>query len=272
MKISVIIPTYNRANHLQQALHSVIRQTAQPDEIIIVDDGSNDNTKTIVNDFPSNVKYLYQNNNGVSSARNSGIKQATGDFIAFLDSDDQWLPEKLEKQIAALHKNPDIYICHTEEIWIRNGIRVNQMKKHAKKGGWIFDHCLPLCVISPSSVIINRSVFEQVGLFDETLPACEDYDLWLRICANHQVLFLNEPLIMKFGGHEDQLSQKYWGMDRFRIKALDKILNQDDLSPENRKLACDMILKKAKIFLNGAKKRGKTEDANHYEQLIKRYR
>jgi glycosyltransferase involved in cell wall biosynthesis len=248
-----------------------MQQTFQPKEIIVIDDGSIDETSSMINDLFPNVKYLYQKNNGVSSARNKGIKLATGDWIAFLDSDDQWLPEKLEKQQLALKRNPEIKLCHTEEIWIRNGIRVNAMKKHSKKGGWIFQHCLPLCAISPSAAIIHRSVFDTVGLFDESLPACEDYDMWLRITAKYPVIFLEDALIKKFGGHEDQLSQKHWGMDRFRIQALQKILDKNELSKENRQAAYEMLLKKAQVFLNGAQKRGKTSESEYYEQLIKQY-
>ncbi len=248
-----------------------MQQTFQPKEIIVIDDGSIDETSSMINDLFPNVKYLYQKNNGVSSARNKGIKLATGDWIAFLDSDDQWLPEKLEKQQLVLKRNPEIKLCHTEEIWIRNGIRVNAMKKHSKKGGWIFQHCLPLCAISPSAAIIHRSVFDTVGLFDESLPACEDYDMWLRITAKYPVIFLEDALIKKFGGHEDQLSQKHWGMDRFRIQALQKILDKNELSKENRQAAYEMLLKKAQVFLNGAQKRGKTSESEYYEQLIKQY-
>ncbi len=271
MKISVIIPTFNRINALQQALDSVMMQTYQPMEVIVVDDGSTDNTKSKLHNNYPNIKYHYQKNQGVSSARNTGLKIASGDWIALLDSDDQWLPEKLEKQQQALCDQTGLKICHTEEIWIRNGVRVNPMKKHVKKGGNIFQHCLPLCAISPSSVIIHRSVFEDVGNFDETYPACEDYEMWLRITAKYPVLFIQEPLIKKYGGHQDQLSKKFWGMDRFRIRALEKILCQNTLSRENHQAACKILVKKAKIYLAGAKKRGKLIGCTHYEKLIEQY-
>ncbi len=272
MKISVIIPTFNRINVLPKTLDSVMAQTYPPIEIIVVDDGSTDDTETILYRQYPNIKYHYQKNQGVSSARNAGLKIATGDWLALLDSDDQWLPEKLEKQKQALDNQPALKICHTEELWIRNGVRVNPMKKHAKKGGNIFQHCLPLCAISPSSAIIHRSVFEDVGNFDEAFPACEDYEMWLRVTSKYPVLFIEEPLIIKYGGHQDQLSQKYWGMDRFRIRALEKILCQADLSLENRQAACEMLINKAKIYLAGAKKRGKTSECRHYEGLITHYR
>lgn len=271
MKISVVIPTYNRCESLRRALLSVFSQTLLPTEVTVIDDGSTDGTNAMISkEFPE-VSYYRQENRGVSSARNLGIHHTTGDWLAFLDSDDEWLPEKLNRQTAALSANPDSRICHTEEIWIRAGIRVNPAKKYAKTGGWIFKQCLPLCAMSPSTIMIHRSVFDDIGLFDTRLPACEDYDLWLRITANYPVLLIEEPQIKKYGGHEDQLSQKLWGMDRFRINALQKIIDTGKLSNENQQAAVNMLLKKAKIYLNGVTKRGKTDEANYYQQLIKRY-
>ncbi len=224
MNISVIIPTWNRASRLASALQSVFAQRLPPAEVIVVDDGSTDDTHRLVHSQFPQIHYIYQQHNGVSSARNTGIKAATGDWIALLDSDDRWLPEKLELQSESIRARPEYKICHCDEIWIRNGKRVNPMKKHAKRGGNIFRHCLPLCVISPSAVMIQRDLLTEIGLFDERLPACEDYDLWLRISALHPVLYVDKPLIIKDGGHSDQLSRHYWGMDRFRIQALEKIL------------------------------------------------
>ena len=271
IKISVVIPTFNRCELLRRALLSVFSQTLLPTEVTVIDDGSTDDTQTMVNkEFPA-VNYYRQENCGVSSARNLGIHQATGDWLAFLDSDDEWLPEKLSRQTIALAANPESKVCHTEELWIRNGVRVNPAKHYAKKGGWIFTHCLPLCAMSPSTVIIHRSVFNDVGLFDTKLPACEDYDLWLRITANYPVLLIEEPQIKKYGGHEDQLSQQFWGMDRFRINALQKIVDTGQLSNDNQQAAVSMLLKKAEIYLNGVTKRGKTEEAHYYRTLIKDY-
>jgi len=271
MKISLVIPCYNRSSLLNRALHSVFEQSFLPDEVIVVDDGSTDDTAEMLQkNFPQ-VTYLYQENSGVSHARNTGIKHATGDWIALLDSDDTWLKNKLELQISALKQSPEIKICHTEEIWIRNGVRVNAMNKHKKSGGWIFEQCLPLCAMSPSSIMIHRSIFDAVGLFDESLPACEDYDLWLRLSNYYPVLFIEQALINKYGGHEDQLSHQYWGMDRFRIKALDKLLKHEQLSNKNRLLATNMLLKKARIFQKGAEKRGKLESVTYYQSLIETY-
>lgn len=271
MKISLIIPTYNRSELLARALLSVFAQTTLPDEVIVIDDGSTDDTQEMLQKSFPQVTYLYQENKGVSSARNIGIKHSSGNWITLLDSDDTWIKTKLEQQVTALKKAPEMKVCHTEEIWIRHGIRVNAMNKHKKSGGWIFAQCLPLCAMSPSSIIIHRSIFDELGVFDESLPACEDYDLWLRISNYYPVLFIEQPLINKYGGHEDQLSHQYWGMDRFRIKALDKLLKHEELSVDNRQLATRMLLKKARIFQKGAEKRGKLESVTYYQSLIDTY-
>jgi len=264
MKVSVIIPTWNRSGYLARALESVYAQSLLPYEVIVVDDGSTDDTREIIAQHFSKVRYLYQENRGVSSARNTGIRAAGGDWIALLDSDDCWLVNKLEHQQQLLRANPDARICHSDEIWIRNGKRVNPMKKHAKRGGHIFKHCLPLCAISPSSTVIRRDLFDEIGLFDESLPACEDYDLWLRLCAAHPVLFADEPLLIKYGGHADQLSRRYWGMDRFRIRALEKIVASSTLNAENHAAAMKTLLEKISIVIQGADKRDNTELADSY--------
>ena len=264
--ISVIIPTYNRAHLLPRALDSILSQSYLPNEIIVVDDGSNDDTSVLMTSVYPETVFIQQSNVGVSCARNVGIKRASGDWIAFLDSDDEWFPEKLEVQMNALYKNPELKICHTNEIWIRNGTRVNPKKKHKKFGGWIFQKCLPLCCISPSSVIIHKSIFNEVGLFDDSLLVCEDYDLWLRITARNQVLYIEKPLLRKYGGHNDQLSRKYWGMDRFRIKSLEKIIYSKELSETDENAAKKMLTEKIHILIQGAKKRGNIMEVRKFKE------
>ena len=217
------------------------------------------------------MRYIHQQNRGVSSARNTGIRAASGDWIALLDSDDRWQADKLALQCRHLAEQPSYRIVHCDEIWIRNGVRVNPMKKHAKRGGHIFRHCLPLCAISPSAVLIHRSVFDAVGLFDEQLPACEDYDLWLRICARYPVLFTDEALVIKTGGHADQLSRRYWGMDRFRIHALDNILSSTALAPGDYTAARNTLLDKLAIVIKGALKHGNHELVGVCHEIQQRY-
>jgi glycosyltransferase involved in cell wall biosynthesis len=260
INISVIIPTFNRACLVTRSIDSVMRQSYLPQELIVVDDGSEDDTKVVIQEKFASVRYIKQANKGPASARNVGIENAENKWLAFLDSDDLWMPNKLEKQVKALENNPGMQFCYSDEIWIRDGARVNQKKKHAKFGGDIYQQCLPLCIISPSSAMIHVDVFEEVGMFDASLPACEDYDMWLRITAKFPVLFLDEPLIKKYGGHEDQLSRKYWGMDRFRIQALEKMVNSGELEAEDQTATLRMLLRKIGILKTGAIKRKKNDD------------
>lgn len=256
MRISVIIPSHNRAHTLPRALDSVLTQTRAADEIIVIDDGSSDGTEILLRDRYPQVDYRYQPNRGVSAARNAGIRIATGDWVALLDSDDAWLPGKLERQLAAI--DSATVLVHCDELWYRHGVRVNPMNKHAKAGGWIYHHCLPLCAISPSATLIRCTLFDAVGLFDETLPACEDYDLWLRITARFPVVFIAEPLVLKYGGHDDQLSRRHPAMDRFRVRALERMLHSGVLKSEDHEATRDMLIHKLTVLETGARKRGLT--------------
>ncbi len=258
MKISVIIPVYNRAQMVKRAIDSVLAQTDPAHEIIVVDDGSTDATPMVLKDYQHRIHIVRQTNKGVSAARNAGIHKATGDWLAFLDSDDEWLPEKLSLAKDFLNHHPEYLIFQSEEIWIRRGKRVNPKKKHQKYGGWIFKQSLPLCIVSPSAVVIHRSVFEHVGLFDESFPVCEDYDLWLRVARKFPIGLDRRFGIIKYGGHDDQLSKKYWGMDFYRVKAIEKHLNDDSLPLELKIAALQEALKKLMILIKGFKKRAKS--------------
>ena len=269
MKISVVIPTYNRIALVERAIDSVLRQSIKPFDIIVVDDGSDDGTSEMIQKKYRSINLVQQQNSGVSAARNNGIKHAKGDWISLLDSDDEWTGKKLENQVDRLIKNPDYHFCHTNEIWIRNGVRVNQKKRHQKYGGYIFDKCLDICRISPSSTLFKKNILEHVGWFDNHLPVCEDYDLWLRITADYKILFVDEPLIIKYGGHTDQLSQSVEGIELFRIKSLENLLANTELSPQKRILAIQMIIKKYNIYLNGLIKRKKQTEAEQVKEKIK---
>ena len=268
MNISVVIPTYNRVELLKRSIDSVINQTIKPFEIIIVDDGSNDGTEAMVKKKYDSLKLIKQKNKGASAARNTGIKASSGEWICFLDSDDEWKNDKLEKQITAVANNSDYKFFHSNEIWIKNGKRINQKKKHKKYGGDIFKKCLDMCRISPSSVLINKNIFEEIGFFNEDLVVCEDYELWLRICDQYKVFFIDEPLIIKYGGHQGQLSYSIDSIEYHRIKALEYLLSTG-LSKENRDYTIQMLISKISIYLNGLIKRGKKHEIAVYEEKIK---
>ena len=269
MKISVVIPTFNRISLVARAIDSVLKQSLNPYEIIVVDDGSDDGTSEMIQNKYKSIKLIQQQNNGVSAARNNGIKHAKGDWIALLDSDDEWTEKKLENQVDRLIKTPEYDFCHTNEIWIRNGVRVNQRKKHEKYGGYIFDKCLDICRISPSSVLFRKNILDHVGWFDDQLPVCEDYDLWLRITSEYRILFIDEPLIIKYGGHDDQLSHSVESIEFFRIMSLENLLEKSELSRDNRILSIQMIIKKYNIYLNGLVKRKKQGEADQIKEKIK---
>jgi glycosyltransferase involved in cell wall biosynthesis len=271
MDISVIIPTFNRAHILLRALGSVLAQSYPASEIIVVDDASVDNTELLIKSY-AQIKFIKLiENRGVSHARNEGIKQASSEWIALLDSDDEWNPDKLAKQVAAAKAYPGVHAFHTNEIWIRNGKRVNPMNKHVKPDGWVYEASLSMCCISPSSILLHRSLLEQCGEFDESLPACEDYDLWLRIFSRYPVKLIDEPLVIKYGGHADQLSRQHWGMDRFRIKALIKVLDSEFLGERERALTVAMLRHKCSIMIKGAQKRSRHESVAKFQSIVNRY-
>jgi glycosyltransferase involved in cell wall biosynthesis len=270
IKVSIIIPTYNRGWIIKEAIESVLAQDFIDFELIVVDDGSTDNTSEILHSYREDITVFQQNNKGVSAARNRGLSEASGRFIAFLDSDDLWLPKKLSRQVDYFNLNPDAMICQTEEIWIRNNMRVNPKKRHKKLSGMIFEPSLDLCLVSPSAVMIRRSLFEEVGGFDETLPACEDYDLWLRISCRYPVFLIDTPLIIKRGGHSDQLSASS-GLDKFRIKSIKKIIESNLLSKTQYKAAVKTLKEKCTIYASGCRKRGRLDEAMYYTLLSKRF-
>jgi glycosyltransferase involved in cell wall biosynthesis len=268
--IAVVIPTRDRRDLLSRALQSVRAQTCKPAEIIVVDDGSTDGTAAMVRARFPEVVLLQQAAAGVSAARNRGITHSRSEWIALLDSDDEWTPTKLERQCETLARRAGVLVCHTDEIWIRRGRRVNAKKKHAKPDGQVFESCLPLCCISPSSILLHRSVLADVGMFDESLPVCEDYDLWLRIASRYPVALVDEALVVKHGGHDDQLSRRHWGIDRFRIRALEGILASGVLSAGQRRATLAALEDKVRIYESGARKRGKLREAREYDAKLKR--
>ncbi len=271
-KVSVIIPTYNRLPMLKEAVDSVLSQDFEDFELIVVDDGSADGTAEEIKKYGGRVRFLQvSENRGVSAARNRGLLHARGKYVAFLDSDDLWVKGKLKIQVAFLDDNPQYPLCYTDEIWIRKGKRVNPKVRHAKYSGWIFEKCLPLCIISPSSAMMRRALFSRVGLFDEALPVCEDYDFWLRVSARFPVFFINRKLIIKRGGHPDQLSQRSWGNDRYRVMALEKLLSEPFITPEERGMVLEEMKRKCRILSKGFFKRGNETEGKRYQEIMRQY-
>jgi len=265
VNISVIIPTYNRYEFLKRALSSVFAQSYLPKEIIVVDDGSTDNTQNIQKDFP-NIKYLYQTNQGVSSARNRGIKNASYAWIAFLDSDDTWHEDKLAEQASYHQTHKDILMSYTDEVWIRDNKEIKIPKKFKKIGKDVFLENLSYCNIAPSSACLHKSLFEKYGAFDEALEVCEDYDLWLRIALKEKVGFINQKLITKYAGHANQLSFKHWGMDRFRVQTLEKLLDLSNSAKNNQ--IKEELHQKYTLLHKGAFKHAKMADMNFYQRQL----
>lgn len=270
---SVIIPTYNRRPFLAKAVNSICNQTYTGWELIIIDDGSDDNTNQLVSGYNDpRIRYIYQPNKGVSKARNEGLKQAVGQYICFLDSDDWWDKDKLAVGHQYIIQNPQYRIFHTQEIWCRAGELLSQKDKHRKPHGSIFPYCLPLCCVSISTVLIHRSVFTHIGVFDESLPACEDYDFWLRVSLQYPVFLIDKPLTLKDGGRPDQLSQRIKGLDKYRIAALVKLMDNELLSGENRDLVTEELSKKINIYAKGCANRGRHQEARDYLALLRTWK
>ncbi len=254
--VSVIIPAYNRPEMLKRAVESVLSQDYSPFELLVINDGSTEPLNEIQSLIEStDHRLLFQNHKGVSAARNHGVREAKGEWIAFLDSDDMWDPKKLSTQVRFHIEHSQFQLSQCEEIWIRNGKRVNKRNIHAMARGYAFEDSLRHCCISPSSVMLSRKLFESVGGFDEQMPVCEDYDLWLRITPHYDVGYIELPFVTKHGGHDDQLSKSQPAMDRFRIYAIAKLLLYGELSEEQWGAACREMNEKAQILFVGAQKR-----------------
>ena len=275
--VNVIIPVYNRPDQLKRAVKSVITQTFSDFDIWIINDGSTDNTgdaiQKIIKENPDKSIYCIKTSNrGVSAARNTGIANSDGKYIALLDSDDEWLPEKLRTQIDYLQKNPETELVHTGEIWIRNGIRVNPPLKYRKYGGDVFIQSLPLCMIGPSTAVFTRSLFNSTGAFREDFPVCEDYDFWLRATSVYKTALIDKPLTIKYGGHADQLSVKYKAMDYWRVLSMYSVSGNYNLDAEKKTALKREIIKKSQILLKGYKKYGNQTKYNEIDSILKKIR
>lgn len=268
--VSVIIPTFNRGWIVGEAIESVRSQTYRNFECIVVDDGSTDNTRDILEKFKDDIIVIRQSNKGVSAARNKGVSFSRGSLISFLDSDDLWKPEKLAVQTAFFALHPETQVCQTDEIWIRRGARVNPKKYHQKPSGMIYVPSLSLCLVSPSAVMMKKDLFETTGGFDENLPACEDYDLWLRIGCRYPVPLIAQKLVIKRGGHDDQLSRSP-GLDKYRILSLKKNLETGNLTSAQYGKTVDKLIEKCRVYADGCMKRGKEEEGAYFKNLMEHF-
>lgn len=267
-KVSVIIPTYNRAGRVCRAVDSVLVQEFTDFECLVVDDGSTDDTAARLAEYADpRLKVLTRQNGGVSAARNFGIANSRGGFLALLDSDDEWTADKLKKQIPFM-EDGGFEISQTDEIWIRKGKRVNQCKKHEKPEGMFFDRSLEMCMVSPSCVILSRTFWDELGPFDEDMPACEDYDLWIRAGIKYPVGLLRKRLTIKHGGRPDQLSNSVGCLDLYRMYAIVKLLQNTGLSDGERDMALTELQRKAGFYIGGCRKRDREEEAARMERLI----
>ena len=279
LPVSVIVPTYNRRGLLVRAVRSVCRQSVRCEEIIVVDDASTDGSREVIEagfdqdqGTPPAIRWLrLPSNRGPAAARNLGIRQARCEMIAFLDSDDHWRPRKLERQAAAMQRLPGYLISHTRERWLRRGQHLNQKYRHLPRHGDIFSHCLELCAVGMSTVMVRRAIFATVGLFDERMRCCEDYDFWMRVSCRYPFLLVDEELTIKEGGRDDQLSHQHRiGMDRLRIDALVRLVQSGALNAEQRRQARQRLRQKCEIYGRGCCKHGREEEGRRYLDLAAR--
>ena len=269
--VSVIIPTYNRCGLLERAIRTVLEQSLPANEIIVVDDGSKEGLLDDIKARFPQIIWLRQKNKGVAAARNYGIQESRSPWIALLDSDDEWDSRKLERQAEYILRNPQTRALHTDERWIRSGNEVMPPSYLDKSADHLWERSLRHCLVCPSSVMLHRSVFEEIGYFDESLTVCEDYDFWLRLLLRMPIDLVDQKLVIKHGGHSDQLSTITWGMDRFRILALQKLIKQNGLSNEQIVAIQNVLIEKCKIVEQGAHKRSKLEEAEKYSALVEEY-
>ena len=269
--VSVLIPTYNRIHTLMRAVDSVLKQTHENLECIVIDDHSSDETIELLKKVEDPRLIVIENsgNLGVSAARNIGFEKSCGSAIALLDSDDEWLEDRLEKQLPLLNKYP---LVHGEEIWVRNGKRVNPKKIHKKSGGDIFERAVELCLISPSATIMRRELYLEMEGFREDFPVCEDYELWLRITSKYHVGFIEDPVIIKYGGHDDQLSRKFKAMDYWRVKAMRELYINHELSSIQKGALKEALIRKSTILRAGyIKHQGDQEQLKYITECLEMF-
>ena len=253
--VSVVIPVYNRASVIGRCVDSVLQQRDCDFELILVDDASPEPAEAVYQDVleKGHTVLRMAENRGPGFCRNRGAEVAGGEWIGFLDSDDHWLPGKLSRHLSDLAQS-GMDIGQTSEIWYRGGQRVNPPKPHKISGGDLFKRSLKAVCVSSSTVMLKADLFRRFGGFDEDMFVCEDYDLWLRIAAEKPFQHLDEELVVKYGGHDDQLSSALPAMDRYRILSILKWLNSSQRE-DQREMARTELFRKLKILSKGSAKR-----------------
>lgn len=298
-QVSVIVPTFNKKEQVREALQSVLDQKFQDIEILIADDGSTDGTplalfkelgaqpeaidvlakmgnnsiRPFTHAFQCGgitVQYHYGINRGLSTARNRGIKSARGEYIAFLEPDDFWAPHHLSELISHLKRNREVKVCRVSERLIREG--KSRAPKHPanRTTGWLFEASLDSSLMSISTVICHRSCFSICGCFDENMPACEEYDLWIRISSHFPIGFLDCNSVTRRTPRPAD-SIRAWNWDRFRVYALEKAFQSGHITPEQRYLVAQSIVLKCERLVEGFKRQKSDERSNFYERKRKRF-
>jgi glycosyltransferase involved in cell wall biosynthesis len=282
-QVSIVIPAYNRRSMLREAVGSVLAQRGVAMELIIVDDGSTDGTwedlccgelAQLLAGAPCKCRVAIERSphRGPAAARNRGAAIGAGEYLAFLDSDDLWAPQKVQRQLAYMRTHCEFPLCQTQECWLREGRRVNPGIRHIKRAGDIFEPSLRTCLISPSAVMIRSELFHETGGFDEALSACEDYDLWLRILSRHQAGLLDEVLVTRRAGHPDQLSAVITALDRYRIRSLLKLLADSELAYGRKRPVAEVLAEKCAIYAKGRLRRERQAGFDFYSDLGERAR
>ena len=273
-KVSVIIPVYNRASLLKEALASVSNQTFKDIEIIVVDDGSDIKELSLIREYCCDVgaSLLELEHKGFPGrARNRGVEASKGALVAFLDSDDIWEREKLHYQTKYFLEHKEAKLVHTREIWNRAGKVISQKKQKHKRDGNLFEDALLKCIIGPSTVMMKKPIYSELGGFSDTIEVAEDYEFWLRYTNKYGVGYIDKPLVIKRSGEWNQLSTKYNQIEIFRIKGLRGLLKGGFFTAENTLLARREYVRKVEIYAKGCEKRGKLEESAKWFNEAKMY-
>lgn len=234
VKVSVIIPTYNRADLLPEAIDSVLAQTWKEMEIIVVDDGSTDRTEETVRRYDDRVRYFYKEHGGPSSARNMGIKKAKGTYVAFLDSDDVWEPEKLRIQMDFMSEHPEIkFVCTDSSLIGSRECRQRKLRKESM--GNLFPILYSNSFINTSTALMVKECFQEIGYFDEGYRSVEDYDVWLRVAKRFPIAYLNQPLV-RYRKHEDNVSHDKITLRRNALRVLEAHYDPREISARTYKI------------------------------------